>query len=127
MRQRRRIAAYGLCRDDAGRLLLVRSAEHDDIPGVWSLPGGGIQHGERPEAALIREFHEETGLSAQPGRLLDVVFDLAVLRDRGALVHTDRLLYDVKVTGGELRPETGGTSDLAAWIEPAQVPELPLL
>ena len=127
MRQRRRIAAYGLCRDDAGRILLVRAAEHDDIPGVWSLPGGGIEHGEAPVRAVVREFAEETGLSAEVLRLRDVVSDVAFLRRSDALMHTDRILYDVKVTGGELRPEIGGTSDLAAWIEPDQLAHLPLL
>ncbi|TML29327.1 MAG: NUDIX domain-containing protein [Actinobacteria bacterium] len=127
MRQRRRIAAYGLCRDDAGRILLVRAAEHDDIPGVWSLPGGGIGHGEAPLRAVVREFVEETGLSTEVLRLRDVVSDVAFLRRPDALMHTDRILYDVKVTGGELRPEIGGTSDLAAWIEPDQLAHLPLL
>src|SRR2546421_270810 len=127
MRQRRRIAAYGLCRDDAGRILLVRAAEHDDIPGVWSLPGGGIEHGEAPVRAVVREFAEETGLSAEVLRLRDVVSDVAFLRRSDALMHTDRILYDVKVTGGQLRREIGGSSALAAWTETAQLAGLPLL
>ncbi len=127
MRQKRRIATYGLCRDDAGRVLLVRAAPDDDIPGVWSLPGGGIQHGERPAAALVREVAEETGLDAEIVALRDVVSDLAVLRRPDAVMHTDRVLYDTKITGGTLRPETDGSSDRAEWVEPARLPELPLL
>ncbi len=127
MRQRRRIAAYGVCRDGTGRLLLVRSAEHDDIPGVWLLPGGGIEHGEPPRQAVVREFGEETGLSVEITGLRDVLSDVTFLRSPDVLMHTDRVLYDVKVTGGELRPEPDGTSDLAAWVDPAEVRGLPLL
>jgi 8-oxo-dGTP diphosphatase len=127
MRRDRRIAAYGACRDDAGRLLLVRAAQHDDIPGVWSLPGGGIEHGEAPVQAVVREVAEETGLAVEVVRLRDVVSDLAVLAHADRLMHTDRILYDVKVTGGQLRSEVGGTSDLAEWVEPDRLGHLPLL
>jgi ADP-ribose pyrophosphatase YjhB (NUDIX family) len=127
MRQKRRIAAYGACRDEAGRLLLVRSASTDDIPGEWLLPGGGIEHGEPPARAVVRELAEETGLSVEVLRLRDVVSDLAFLRHPDVVVHTDRVIYDVKIIGGQLRSEIDGTSDLAAWIEPDRLAELPLL
>ncbi len=127
MRQRRRIAAYGVCRDDAGRLLLTRGSPGGTAMGVWNLPGGGVDHGEHPRAALVREFAEETGLAAGVVGLHGILSDLAVLADRDEVVHTDRVLYDVKVTGAELRHEVAGTSDLAAWLEPAEVAGLPLL
>jgi ADP-ribose pyrophosphatase YjhB (NUDIX family) len=128
MRQRRRIAAYGVCRDDGGRLLLVRAAEHDDIPGAWVLPGGGIEHGESPVRAVVREVAEETGYSVEVVRLRDVVSDVAYLRrPPEALMHTDRVLYDVTITGGELRFEVGGSSDRAEWVEPERLADLPLL
>jgi ADP-ribose pyrophosphatase YjhB (NUDIX family) len=56
-----------------------------------------------------------------------VVSDLAVLRHPDVVMHTDRVLYDIKITGGTLRAETDGSSDLAEWVEPARLPELPLL
>jgi 8-oxo-dGTP diphosphatase len=127
VRQKRRIATYGLCRDDAGRVLLVREASSRHSPIAWSLPGGGVQHGERPATALVREVAEETGLAAEIVALRDVVSDLAVLRHPDAVMHTDRVIYDIKITGGALRPETDGSSDLAAWVEPDRLPELPLL
>lgn len=126
MRRNRRIAAYGVCHDDAGRILLARASERDDYePGIWSLPGGGIEHGEEPAAALVREFAEETGLTVAVTGLRDAVSDLAVLPQLGVVMHTDRVLYDVQVTGGELRPEEGGTSDLAEWVPAAEVAGLP--
>ncbi len=108
-------------------MLLVRSAEQDDIPGVWLLPGGGIEHGEAPARAVVREFREETGLSVDVLGLREVLSDVSFLRSPDVLMHTDRVLYDVKVTGGELRSERDGSSDLAAWVAPAEIPGLPLL
>ena len=59
---RRRIAAYGLCRDDDGRVLLVRATGGPASAGQWLLPGGGVRHGEHPQDAVVREIEEETGL-----------------------------------------------------------------
>ncbi len=125
--QHRRIAAYGVCRDDAGHTLLVRASIADDIPGVWGLPGGGIEHGEHPRAAVAREFVEETGLAAEIVGLRAVQSDLLAVPHRSRVTHTDRVIYDVRVAGGELRSEVGGTSDLARWVPPAELPELWLM
>jgi 8-oxo-dGTP diphosphatase len=48
----------------AGRLLLLRRAPWDSLPGAWELPGGKVDAGERPEEGLARELREETGLVA---------------------------------------------------------------
>ena len=73
MPQRQRIAAYGLCVDADGRLLLVRGAPSLSLRGLWFLPGGGVNHGEHPTDALRREIREESGLSVELGPLLDVL------------------------------------------------------
>jgi ADP-ribose pyrophosphatase YjhB (NUDIX family) len=127
MWQRRRIAAYGMCRDERGRILLVRASADTADPGHWALPGGGVQHGEPPGAALTREFVEETGYGIEVVGLRGVLSDLAIRRDRRGVTHTDRVLYDVRITDGELRSEALGTSDLAAWIAPAELAGLRLL
>jgi ADP-ribose pyrophosphatase YjhB (NUDIX family) len=49
----------GIAEDEKGRVLLVR---HSYTAG-WALPGGGVDHGEPPETAVIRELREEVGLS----------------------------------------------------------------
>ncbi|MBO0868520.1 MAG: NUDIX domain-containing protein [Micromonosporaceae bacterium] len=123
MRQDRRIAAYGVCRDPDGRVLLVRRRGGSD----WSLPGGGVEHGEAPRDALVREFREETGFTVEIIRLATVASDLAADPRRRRVVHTDRIIYDVRVTGGTLRDEMGGTSDRAEWFGPEQLPGLAVM
>ncbi|MEN3304274.1 MAG: 8-oxo-dGTP diphosphatase [Micromonosporaceae bacterium] len=125
--QERRIAAYGLCRDARDRVLLVRAAVHDDFPRYWGLPGGGVEHGEAPRDAVVREFAEETGFSVKVITLRAVISDLGHVRRKNKVVHTDRVIYDVRITGGTLRNETDGTSDLAEWHGPDELPGLILL
>jgi 8-oxo-dGTP diphosphatase len=125
--QERRVAAYGLCHDETGRVLLVRAASHDDFPRYWGLPGGGIEHGEAPRDAVVREFVEETGFAVKVITLREVISDLGHVRRKNKVVHTDRVIYDVVVTGGTLRNETDGTSDLAEWHPPGELPGLVLL
>ena len=117
----RRIGAYGVCGDGDGRVLLVRGSPAAALPGVWQFPGGGIDHGEHPADAVVREFAEETGLTVAVTGLRAAVAD--VLWGE----HTDRVIYDVAVHGGTLRDEPEGTTDLAAWITPAELARLPLM
>jgi ADP-ribose pyrophosphatase YjhB (NUDIX family) len=126
MRQRRRIGVYGIATDDAGRVLLVRLA-HPTGPSAWLLPGGGVEHGEDPLDALVREFAEETGLSIAIERLIDVVLEVVPHPHRQELVHFDRIIFTVKMVGGALRPEVGGSTDEVRWYTPAELRALPLL
>jgi 8-oxo-dGTP pyrophosphatase MutT (NUDIX family) len=57
-----RRAAYALCVDADGRLLLARCAAGEPEPGAWTLPGGGVDWGEHPDDAVVRELEEETGI-----------------------------------------------------------------
>jgi ADP-ribose pyrophosphatase YjhB (NUDIX family) len=132
MRVRRelRVAAYGLCvRDDA--VLLARYLGRNSYSGhgghEWTLPGGGLEHGEDPRAAVVREVEEETGYEVEIERLLlaDAVrrtFPRG--RWRVADHHAVRILYAVRVTGGALRHEVGGSTDLAAWMPIDRLDEL---
>jgi ADP-ribose pyrophosphatase YjhB (NUDIX family) len=55
----RRIAAYAVCADPADRVLLVRGSAGSGTPGVWSLPGGAVDHGEHPGDTVVRETAAE--------------------------------------------------------------------
>src|SRR5690606_41440322 len=66
----RRFAAYGLVTDPGGRLLLSLIAPGYPGEGTWHLPGGGVDDGEDPRAALRRAVPEETGQHAGVGRLV---------------------------------------------------------
>jgi ADP-ribose pyrophosphatase YjhB (NUDIX family) len=116
--QRRRIGVYGVCRDEHDRVLLVHGSDGD----YWLLPGGGVEHGEAPAAALVREFAEETGLRIAVRRARGVLFNLIAQPDE--LLHRDRIVYDVEVVGGELRAEADGTTDAVRWFIPAELAEL---
>ncbi|MGB6457449.1 MAG: NUDIX domain-containing protein [Streptosporangiaceae bacterium] len=65
-----RIPCVGaVIRDEAGRLLMILRG-HEPGRGLWSIPGGRIEPGETPEAAVVREVREETGLDVRCGPLL---------------------------------------------------------
>lgn len=122
----RRIAAYGVCADDAGNVLLVRAAAGTGTPGTWSLPGGGVDHGEHPHDTVVRETAAETGLSVAVRSLVDVLADMRALPARGVTIHTDRLIYTVTVRGGALRDRIGQPTDLARWLPRGEVEAMPL-
>ncbi len=126
MEKRRRIGAYGVVRDEQGRVLLVRSSPRSNNPGRWVLPGGGLDHGEDPNLGVVREFREETGLEVAIVGLRDAFSDVVEFPWRGVLLHHDRIIFDVEVIGGELLAETGGTTDLPAWIAEDQLAGLEL-
>ena len=121
----RRVGAYGLCRDADGRVLLARNSAASEFPGLWGLPGGGVEQGEHPDSAVVREFAEETGLVVRATGLHAVLSDVARLPSSGNLEHTDRLIYAVEPVGGELRAETGGTTDRVEWVTPDDRPLMP--
>lgn len=123
----RRIGAYGVCRDDHGRVLLARGSDSSEFPGVWSLPGGGVEQGEHPDDAVVREFREETGFEVRVAGVHAVTADVAWLPNSGDLEHTDRIVYDVVAYGGNLNSEAEGTTDLVDWAGPAELDSWPLM
>lgn len=53
-----------------GRWLMIRRSEGVIAPGYWCFPGGGIEPGESPEQALVREIREEIGLDVRPEQVI---------------------------------------------------------
>ena len=115
-----RIGAYAVVVRD-GALLLTRISAIGYPPGWWALPGGGIDQGEAPTDALVRELYEETGLSPVSVRLVDVhhVHTVAPGRgDRFEDYHGIHLLYAVDVPADQTPRvvEQDGTTDEVRWV-----------
>ena len=93
----------GVIRDERGRVLLAQRPSGKPHAGFWEFPGGKIESGESPEAALFRELHEELGIHARVGRRLI------------AVPHQDIVLeaYRVIDFAGTVCPQEG---QKLAWI-----------
>jgi len=120
-----RLGASGIAVRD-GRVLLTRvgTGLPEEI-GWWVLPGGGVNHGEHPEAAAIREVHEETGLRTAIDRLVSVVSDRRLVGDHD--LHFVYAVYAVTVIGGQLRDEANGDTVSPGWVPVSELPGLQVL
>ena len=120
-----RIAAYGLVIWE-GRVLLCRiSPRVIEWAGFWTLPGGGIDFGEDPAEAMVREVQEETGLRVRPAGIAGI--DSRMVPNGSAATHSLRIIYFAEVLGGALRNELDGSTDLCAWHEVDAVQSLPIV
>lgn len=123
----RRIAAYAICRNSDGEVLLVRASDSAGTPGVWSLPGGAVDHGENPTDTVVRETAAETGLSVAVTGLHDVYADMRSMPHRGVTIHTDRVFYRTRLRGGTLADHrVDQPTDLARWVSITEAAALPL-
>lgn len=59
---------------EGGKVLLSRRKEGTHLAGMWELPGGKVEAGEDPRAALVRELEEELGIATRVGEIVDVTF-----------------------------------------------------
>ncbi len=122
---RQRVAAYAYVERD-GALLLTRNSVLGPNPGVWTLPGGGIEHGEAPASTVVRELQEECGLDGTVGDLLTVEhrhFTGTAPDGREEDFHAIQIVYRADVAPG-LDPrvvEVDGTTDAVAWVPRAEV------
>lgn len=132
--RRQRIAAYALItRGD--EVLLTRMSSRTRIEGRWTLPGGGIDHGEDPREALVREVHEETSLYVDPGQVLDVHSTHFVGPRSDGLVedyHGVHIIFDAKLRpeSADVAPrvlEENSSTDEARWMTLDEAGSLDLL
>ncbi|MCC3763722.1 NUDIX domain-containing protein [Glycomyces sp. TRM65418] len=114
-------------------MLLARIAEGYPGGGTWHLPGGGVDFGESPRAAVAREIYEETGQEALVGDLLNVTS----FRHRRAIGpegypldwHGVRAIYSATVpdpSAAVVVEAAGGSTSESRWWDAAALDDLPL-
>lgn len=117
-------ATTALIRDEAGQILCQHRADFKHA--WWGLPGGVLEPGETPQAALIREVWEETGLHVEPTRLIGVYSSprYIVHYPNGDMSQQVTSCYECKITGGALRPDADEILHLE-FFPPSARPPLP--
>ncbi len=117
-----RVAAYAII-ERRGKILLTHW-RRGHLHG-WTLPGGGLEAGEDPRDAVVREVLEETGLEARVGKLIGVDSRVMVREEVPEGIepelHTIRIVYRASVKEGPLQHEVGGSSDEARWVSLREV------
>ena len=119
-RRRVRVGAYAIV-VRADQLLLSRFVDGDRR--VWTLPGGGLDHGEDPVDAVVREVNEEPGYLSEVDALLGID-SMTFSRRPTDDVHGVRVVYEAHIVGGELRHEVNGSTDRAQWFPLDALPDL---
>ncbi|WP_328357577.1 (deoxy)nucleoside triphosphate pyrophosphohydrolase [Streptomyces sp. NBC_00445] len=113
------IVVVGAALLDTGRLLAARRSAPPELAGRWELPGGKVEPGETPEAALVRELREELGVETETADRVPGQWPLKppyVLQ-----VWTARLLPDSP------DPKPLQDHDELRWLTPAELWNVPWL
>ena len=105
--------------DADGRILLAQRPAHKSMGGLWEFPGGKIEAGESPEAALIRELQEELDINTSESCLAPLSFASYAYDD----FHLLMMLFVCRRWHGQPRPVEGGT---LKWVKPNQLRDYPM-
>jgi 8-oxo-dGTP diphosphatase len=97
---------------DGGRVLLTQRMKGAHLSGLWEFPGGKLEPGEAPEAAVVRECREECGVELRVVDIFDVSFHAYPERD--VLL----LFYECELVSGEVQHL--GVAD-HVWCAPAEI------
>jgi 8-oxo-dGTP diphosphatase len=103
--------------DPQGQVLLQRRPAGKAMAGLWEFPGGKVEEGERPEAALVRELAEELGIRVEEEALVPAAFASA---DNGGR-HMLLLLYLCRRWEGV---PTALDAEALGWVSPQEMEKL---
>jgi len=120
-----RVGAYAIVHDERGVLL---AHWQDRSHGGWTLPGGGMEPGEHPEATVVREVREETGYEVRVDELIGVgsimIGGEARLTGPGRPLQGLRIVYRCTIVGGEFAVEQQGSTDDVGWFGLDEIAQL---
>jgi 8-oxo-dGTP diphosphatase len=105
--------------DIDGRVLVTQRPEGRSLAGLWEFPGGKVEAGERPEAALIRELQEEIGIEVEEACLAPLTFASHGYPD----MHLLMPLYICRRWSGVARSCEG---QVLRWVFPVDLLDLPM-
>ena len=105
--------------DVDGRVLLAQRPVGKSMAGLWEFPGGKIEPGETPEAALIRELQEELGIDTWESCLAPLTFASHSYED----FHLLMPLFACRKWNGILQPREGQT---LKWVAPNKLRDFPM-
>jgi 8-oxo-dGTP diphosphatase len=105
--------------DADGRVLLAQRPEGKSMAGLWEFPGGKVEVGETPEAALIRELHEELGINTWKSCLAPLTFASHAYEK----FHLLMPLFACRRWEGVPTPREGQT---LAWVRPDRLRDYPM-
>lgn len=105
--------------DTDGRVLLAERPAGKPLAGLWEFPGGKIHSGETPEAALIRELHEELGIDVAEACLSPLTFASHRYPD----LHVVLLLYVCRRWKGLVTAREG---QKLRWVRPQRFDDYPM-
>jgi 8-oxo-dGTP diphosphatase len=105
--------------DGEGRVLVQQRTPGAAMAGLWEFPGGKVELGETPEAALVRELAEELAIDVDAAALMPCGFASEALGDRHLLL----LLYLVRDWNGTPAPLQASALQ---WLKPSALRALPM-
>lgn len=118
MKETRHLGVYGLVINN-DKVLLVKKAR-GAYTGKYDLPGGSIEHGEKPIETLKRELMEETGTEVKNVRLIDansVVVEWMHHEEMESMHHIG-IIYEVEIEEGTIKEDADGLDSLGAvWYQ----------
>lgn len=113
------LVSAGALIDVDGRVLLAQRPEGKSMAGLWEFPGGKIEPGETPEAALIRELQEELGIGTWASCLAPLTFASHSYED----FHLLMPLFACRKWDGIPRAQEGQT---LKWVRPQDLRDYPM-